>query len=315
MNLRTIVLALLIFSISLSTAFGQEEKKCEWHAQKNPELCGYEPTTIGWTKDSDDSGFMDFKVSVRYQLIPDWSTKGLNALHKGIGGNSALYFAFTGRFGQYIGTRDSSPVIGKRYNPKIFYRYWTDPDHVEYVDFSLLAHESNGQSIDSPEEYQAAVKSSKRPEFANDELSRGWDYLEVIWKKNLKYVKDQRALSTYVTLKYFLPYGPLQGRAEDYHAWENLPDGKQRSHVNGVAGMIKYYEEGDGTIISGIKIAALFETGYRELFRYNTFRLEVGTKLFQLPVMLWGQTGYGSDLAQYYKKVDSYGIAAEIGSF
>jgi hypothetical protein len=32
-------------------------------------------------------------------------------------------------------------------------------------------------------------------------------------------------------------------------------------------------------------------------------------------VTLWGQTGYGSDLAQYYKKVYSWGVEAEIGSF
>jgi hypothetical protein len=78
--------------------------------------------------------------------------------------------------------------------------------------------------------------------------------------------------------------------------------------------MIKYQLGWQWMAFTDVKIAALYETGYRDLFRYNTYRLELGTKVLQLPVTLWGQTGYNSDLAQYYKKVNSYGIQMEIGS-
>lgn len=68
-------------------------------------------------------------------------------------------------------------------------------------------------------------------------------------------------------------------------------------------------------IFKDFKFAAGYETGYREIFQYNTLRLEFGTKLLQLPINLWTQTGYGSDLAQYYKKVNSLGIEVQLGSF
>jgi hypothetical protein len=122
-------------------------------------------------------------------------------------------------------------------------------------------------------------------------------------------------ISTFVTLKYFMRHGPLRGRYENYNAWENNPEGKTRDRVNGVAGMIKYQHGWEWMAFTDVKIAALYETGYRDLFRYNTYRLELGTKVLQLPLTLWGQTGYNSDLAQYYKKVNSYGIQMEIGSF
>ena len=79
--------------------------------------------------------------------------------------------------------------------------------------------------------------------------------------------------------------------------------------------MIKYYEKRGGEFLKDLKCAVLYETGYRRTFRYSTLRLELGTKVMQLPVTLRGQTGYGSDLAQYYKKVSSWGKQAEIGSF
>jgi hypothetical protein len=295
-------------------SYAAEANKCETHSEQEPSLCSYEPNTVGYTFDSDDVGFMDFKLSVRYQMFPDWMTRGLNFVKTELGDNSALYFAFTGRFGQYIGTRDSSPVVGKRFNPKLFMRFWTDADHAEYVDFSFLAHESNGQSINNPAQYQQALATAQQPEFANDQLSRGWDYLELTWK-NIPYDQSNKTLSTYLSFKYFLSDGPLQGKAEEYNSWENNPEGKPRNQVNGISAMVKFYEKRGGEFLKDLKCAVLYETGYRQTFRYNTLRLDLGTKVMQLPVTLWGQTGYGSDLAQYYKKVSSWGIQAEIGSF
>ena len=288
-----------------------DKKKCEAHSGEEAKLCTYEPNSVGYTKDSDDVGFMDFKLSLRYQLFPDWTTRGLNNMRTGLGDDTALYSAVTVRFAQYIGTRDSAPVIDKRFNPKLFVRHWTDEKHKEYVDFAFLAHESNGQSINTPEEFQEAQHAAEQPEFAKDRISRGWDYLELVWKN----VALEDALSTYVTLKYFLPDGPLQGKAEEYNDWENDPEGKPRDQVNGVAGFVKYVKSGKWGIFEDIKIAAGYETGYRKIFQYNTVRLEFGTKLMQLPINLWTQTGYGSDLAQYYKKVNSFGIEVQLGSF
>jgi outer membrane phospholipase A len=309
---RSLIAAtLLVWGCS---SYAADTNKCETHSEQEPSLCSYEPNTVGYTFDSDDVGFMDFKLSVRYQMFPDWMTRGLNFVKPDWGDNSALYFAFTGRFGQYIGTRDSSPVVGKRFNPELFMRFWMDEKHAEYVDFAFLAHESNGQSINDPAQYQQALTTAQQPEFANDQLSRGWDYLGLNWK-NIPYDESNRTLSTYMSFKYFLSDGLLQGKAEEYNSWENNPEGKPRNQVNGISAMIKYYEKRGGEFLKDLKCAVLYETGYRRTFRYSTLRLELGTKVMQLPVTLWGQTGYGSDLAQYYKKVSSWGIQAEIGSF
>jgi hypothetical protein len=295
-----------------------DEKGCDVHGEKEAQLCGYEPTTIGYTKDSDDVGFMDFKISVRYQLFPESITKGLNYIADDLGNKYSLYIAFTGRFGQYIGTRDSAPVIGKRFNPKAFLRRWTDMAERDlekrgYLDLGY-GHESNGQSVTTAGQYAQAQAAAERPEFANDQLSRGWDYLELVWKKAKYSAVD--GLSSYVTLKYFLENGLLQGAPEEYNGLENSPQGKPRSQVNGVAGLLKYSRETEKLwVLEDFKAAAGYETGYHRMSRYNTWRLELGTKVVQLPVNFWYQTGYGSDLAQYYKKVSSKGIEVQIGSF
>lgn len=308
-------IAIVILFLSVGCmSYAADLDKCESHSEKEPVLCSYEPNTIGYTTDSDDSSFMDFKLSVKYQLIPDWSTRLLNCLHDDLGNNSAFYFAFTGRFGQYIGTRDSSPVVGKRFNPKLFSRYWTDEEHKDHIDLAY-AHESDGQSINNAAQYQIARNAAEQPDFANDQLSRGWDYLELVWKKNLSKVKHKRMLTAYLTFKYFLPYGLLQKEPEEYNSWENNSEGKPRDEVNGLIGMLKFQKMGKWLAFEDIKLATSIETGYRRIFYYNTLRGEVGTKIFQLPLTIWGQVGNGSDLAQYYKNVTSWGIEAEIGSF
>ena len=310
MMLPRLAIALVLL---LPPASRADEPGCDVHGERQARLCSYEPTTFGYTWDSDDVGFMDFKISVRYQLFPESITKGLNHVAEGLGSQYGLYIAFTGRFGQYIGTRDSAPVIAKRFNPKVFMRRWTDVEHNGYLDLGY-GHESNGQSVHTPGQYAQAQAAAERIDFANDQLSRGWDYLELVWKK-ASYAAP-KGLSSYMTLKYFLPDGLLQGKPEEYNGLENSPEGKPRSEVNGVAGLVKYQRPTEKWwILQDFKAAAGYETGYHKMFRYNTYRLELGTKVNQLPMNVWYQTGYGSDLAQYYKKVSSKGIEVQIGSF
>jgi len=51
------------------------------------------------------------------------------------------------------------------------------------------------------------------------------------------------------------------------------------------------------------------------MFRYSTVRIEAGIQFKQLPITLWWQDGYASDLALYFRKVRSWGIELDIGSF
>jgi outer membrane phospholipase A len=330
--------AILIGILLACSAHAEDElQRCETHVAEPMKLgeiskivCIYEPNTIGWTKDSDDVAFMDFKLSVRAQLIPARSSKWF-------GTNSALYFSYTGRLAQYIGTRDSSPVVGKQFNPQFFYRYWTEPCHGgkdcpdTYIDFVLYGHESNGQSINNAAELSAAQtaeagKPNGRSAFAYDQISRGWDYLAVKWKKdklihegstieNGEKSRFDMNLTTYVGLKYFLAHGLLQGAPEQYDpTWESDPEGKSRNSVDGISLMAKgigYFKHDEV-----IKYVVKLTTGYVQPLRYNTVRVELGFRSFDsLPLTFWYQYGYNSDLAQYYKKGTSRGINIELGSF
>lgn len=334
---KTLYLCLIVFLIYTAQAEA-EDQKCESHVSPEVKLgsvsemiCVYEPNTIGFTKDSDDRTFMDFKISLRTQLFPATFTDWL-------GYNSAGYFAFTGRFGQYIGTRDSSPVVGKRYNPKLFFRHWYEKCHGHeqpscpdsYYDFGY-AHESNGQSINNATSLQAAKDAeASKPNgdaaFAYDQISRGWDYIEAKWKsdqlipKGTSMQDGEKAkfdfdLSSYVDFKYFLKNGLLQGKPEEFGStWEVDPEGKSRKEVDGLDFMgkgIAYFKSN-----YALKYAISLTTGYVRPFNYNTIRLEVGAKIKDwLPITLWYQNGYNSDLAQYYKHVNSVGFYVELGSF
>ncbi|MBI5429183.1 MAG: phospholipase A [Nitrosomonadales bacterium] len=267
-------------------------------------LESYEPNTIGYTFDNDDVPFMDFKVSVKYRLFP-------HIIRDNVSHDSNLYLAFTGRFGQYIAYRQSSPVIGKRFNPKLIWRQ-NNLAPFDYIDFSYV-HESNGQSINSLQQYLRARENAMlrdgNADFANDYLSRGWDYLEV----NAKHMwpNENNLTSGYLSAKYFLANGLFQGVSEEYNSWESNPEGKSRKAVNGLSGILKRQFK-TGAIK---KLALILETGYVRPFKYSTARVEAGTKLEELPITFWWQTGYGSDLAQYYKKTASWGVEMEIGSF
>lgn len=148
------------------------------------------------------------------------------------------------------------------------------------------------------------MRTAEQPAYANDQLSRGWDYIGLAWKKTHPSSYPWR-ISTYLTLKYFLSHGLLQGAPEEYNDWENDSEGKSRNRVNGVSGKLELQWK-------DINFGAFYETGYHDIFRYNTTRLQIGKTIGTLPVFLWGQVGHGSDLAQYYKKVSSWGIAVEI---
>lgn len=306
--------------VGIMEAGGMQMKGGE--LRRSAGLTSYEPNRIGWTFDDNDvdEGFLDATVSLKYPFLHD----GYYSNERFDGG---LYFAFTGRFGQYIESRDSSPVVGKRFNPKLFWRYWLGDDS-RYIDFGL-AHESNGQNIHSGESYRRAreelILRGQNPDFARDYISRGWDYLSLDWRHTLH--DWNGTLNTYLNLKYFLDDGPFQGEPEEYNDWEG--DGvRRRKEYDGVSLLAKY-EFGGGFCLGGgaaaddtgwsldvclQKAAWQYTTGYDDLFDNNTNRLEFTVDLWSFPVMFWGQTGYNSDLVDYYRRVDSWGISLELQS-
>ncbi|MCK5070388.1 MAG: hypothetical protein KAR01_07590 [Desulfocapsa sp.] len=278
-------------------------------------LKSHEVNTIGFTHDDNDVPFMDFKISLKYPLF-----------HTGQPVPPAFgfvpylpYLAFTGRFGQYITTRDSSPVISKRFNPELFVRGWFSGDSKNEHYISLAyGHESNGQSIDTLDEYlgkRGSFRISEEdPDFANDYISRGWDYLGFNWQRTKIKFSETNTFTASLILRYYLENGLVQGEQEEYNSWENDPEGKPRNYVDGIRFRLgrKIYLEND-FFASGI-ITASITTGYSKLFKYNTYRLDWGVEIINMPLTIWISSGYNSDLSQYYSKVTSFGIGFDLYS-
>ena len=275
-------------------------------------VAAHEANRVGFTKDSGDRLFLDFLISVQHPLVLDSCSDRLS-------GQWMQYFAFTGRFGEYVGAREASSVIGKRFNPKIFVRYFLDGKTISnhyhpdaYIDFEY-AHESNGQTVDSQESFNAAANSTGgSPDFAKDSIKRGWDYLGLAGKQ--KHAVDDITLG-YALRKYLANGLTLQKQIEQYKPWEGE---RSITKINQVSGIHLYAEKAIG--ISGFDdIAVDIETGNSQPFRYCTLDIELGVTPFRhflgMPVVFWVKTGYNSDLAEYYRKVTTVGIALNFNSF
>jgi hypothetical protein len=286
-----------------------------------PQLETYESNAIGWTQDSDDVGFLDVQLSLKFPLLPQTISPVLH--------DTRLYFAATVRFGQYLETRESSPVVGKRFNPKLIWRQITrwddastaagrscrrgaDPQGCEYFDFAY-AHESNGQSINSEAEFRVAQEVERFPEgraeFAKDYISRGWDYLELAARHWAPPALGSPRLDA--SFRLFLRDGLMQGPAEEYNDWEQDPEGKPRRRVHGLAVLATWHFNPARQARATVR----YETGYSQPFRHNTVRVEAAATFVELPFMVFYQNGYANDLALYYKRASSWGIALEVAAF
>ena len=282
-----------------------------------PILQPYEPVTGGYTRDSNDTGFLDVNLSLKIRLLPWCSTPWW--VHP--------YFAMATRFGFYWGTRTNSPVIGKSYNPLLLIRFLRNQqpaqsadghysERAEYIDLIPYAHQSNGQLIHTPQEYAAELASLKSNSYTNNFIHRGWDYAGVVWKRS--WGPD---IASYLEGRYFIPDGYLQGPEDEYFPWENNPQGKPRDAVDGLSATIEYpsryahFAVDSDRLVSRPNLTVKYVTGYNTPFRYSTARVELGFQIFSLPLAVWMQHGYMSSLAMYYEKVNSSGIEVRFESF
>ena len=321
----------------------------------------YEPNLIGYTWDGGDDPFLDFTFSAMFPLLPGQDypdpirTRVEKSLFRPFGfGKPNLYFAATQRAGQYIGTRPSSPVFGKRFNPLISLRFWAENKHygVESEDNFLefvYGHESNGQFIASKERFDEQLqvyldqdRDAATPTEANlarntayrsarDNISRGWDYVGLQfardWDASLPWTGNREVtMALRAKFNYYLRKGLAQGDAEEYNAWEDDPEGKPRRRVDGLSLRYTLVVAPEHTQPKKVEWYKLFQferryaltwtTGYAEPFRYNTFKAEASILLFrQIPFTVWYRLGYNSDLIDYYHKDHSFGVSLSYWDF
>jgi hypothetical protein len=296
--------ALLVLAVLLpGLALAQEAKV---------RLKNHEPIFVGYTKDSDDVGFLDFAISLQYPILA-------STLEEGNRYGLLPYFAFTARFGQYVGTRDSSPVIAKRFNPKLFVRYALDEFPASgdspgrYLDFEY-GHESNGQSVDTAEGFDSLAQALGNEEYAKDYISRGWDYLGVTWKHTLHW--EPAALRLYLSRKWYCGC-LLQKNIEQNFSFEAPRDITSIKQVSGWRAVMAFDSGSDNALVD--RATLILDAGTRDTFKYPTLRIELGIPAVKnvtgVPLIVWARTGYLSDLAQYYAKGTSVGVAFELSTF
>lgn len=316
-NLACLVMYALIFSgNSNARQQNNEDKFIE-------KLTSYEPNLLGYSWDSDDEEpFLDFKISLKYPLAYSF-TKGL--CDNDIIVKCIPFLAFTGRFGQYISVRESSPVIDKRFNPSVFMRFHLDKPNnrkvkgyklkKEYIDV-YYGHESNGQRINSLRSWQSLRNdfedNNEHVYYANDYISRGWDY----WGATYKFTSDDKFYHVYLNYKNFIG-GILQGEVEERFQWEDNREISSRKQVDGLGFTVKYDNQNrfNRTWLKGLTIAMIYNTGIRDTFEYNTVKFEFTSTIYDMPLMLWFKHGYNADFAQFYKQTNSVGLAFEFKSF
>ncbi len=326
---RQFVCALLIAGFGLSSAVQGAEVKQDADARQNtsgrqdtsreqlrslPLLASDEPNMLGVTRDSyERQGYMDFTLSMRYPLLYD-------TLQQGYKFNMLPFISFTGRMGQYF-NRHSSPVVTKRFNPKLFFRFyeartagkalWSDDNGLDYYEFGY-GHESNGQHVDSALLFNSAIASYGSADIAQDYVSRGWDYLGYQRHHHL----DERGISTWdVDLRYFLRHGLLQRSSEEYWPFEAPRPITRISQVDGIRLKVNFTFRRDW--FKGANLSYI--TGYSNPGKRSTLRAELGftplSDYLGVPIVLWGQTGYLNNVAQYYRRAWSVGIAASFETF
>ena len=294
----------------------------------NENLSSHEPTRLLSRMDENDISrlYMDFNVSLKHPVL----SKGLNPLFEALELNSEshfaqLYFAFTGRFSQYIASRESSPVVSRRFNPELFLRIWNNRGG--YWDIGY-GHESNGQQTNTELAFQQEAANyeadGQSGQFARDGISRGWDYVSFDWQKkwdrNILPIFDGETVTQFEFRK-FLSHGLLQGDPEEYNSWEGAGFKDQpRNDYDGVNLSLQYlFSENEvqcalNKLICLDKLEITQTTGYSGLFKNNTTSLELTTDILGLPLHLWAKSGYNSDLVDYYQYTNSWGLGLEFKS-
>ncbi|NNE07473.1 MAG: hypothetical protein HKN20_02800 [Gemmatimonadetes bacterium] len=279
-------------------------------------LSEHEPNRIVWTNDDDDVAYLDLQVSLRYELLPR-TFEGISRKVSPEGSTKRLrpYIAFTTRLGQYVKTRESAPVIGKRFNPQIYLRFESPQSWYMQIAYG---HESNGQHIDSLDQFQRAQEEellvNEDSTFARDFVSRGWDYSEFVAAK--EFTGGATRFGFYMSGRYFLRDGALEGEPDEFFPWETVDEDRvtRRIQVHGLRATVKYEQDVNLGFIKGWKVAGGFETGVESfgmIGKHQTWRVESTVLCGVLPIHAFASTGFGGDLARYNRKVDSFGFGFE----
>ncbi|NTV14618.1 MAG: hypothetical protein HGA96_11925 [Desulfobulbaceae bacterium] len=263
-------------------------------------LSGNEPSYFALGHDSGSGeNNVEFYLSIKYPLLT-------TPIEKWLGEGSKLYFNYNGKYDFYAFSRDSSPIISRKQNPGVMFEHSWPPVsnmHLQSLKTGYF-HESNGQTVDTREEYQAT-------EYAADYVSRGWDYIPLEAKFAVSEKRHGIFGNFYLNLqgRYFLDHQMFRHDREDEIFWTQMAEQPRIEEYDGVRVNLATVFILPRIEAREIKFNALFRSGYRE-FNLSQ-RYEATLRLFDLPLYVYYSRGYGSELSTYHQQGTTYGIGFE----
>lgn len=184
-----------------------------------------------WQFTEGDESALDAHYSFRYFFLDcrtEKREKNESDCRKNQDRNISVFFAYTGEFDFYMGTRDSGPVINRISNPAL--HLLVDPfnkfKRADFLDIGI-EHRSNGQATEIDELEGGQLKTvlyygTKNENHFYDTLSRGSNFFSFTVGTNPRYISGAtKPFSWKVTGRaYFtknaeVNWGPLAGTGVD----------------------------------------------------------------------------------------------------
>ncbi|WP_105166587.1 hypothetical protein [Pseudoalteromonas sp. T1lg23B] len=279
---------------------------------------------VDYGRGNDLDGALDVQYSFKYVFGRD-----MNFEKEGdFDWNAA--FSFSGEFDFYLGTRNSGPVVGRRYNPGLQLA-WGTVKRDGVIEWRLsLEHESNGQTTDSLPTLLSIARDNKAEyaqdhpdidnyyylQMATETVSRGSDFLAVggVYRVNLNNVAYQDCHSKLSCFDIHLKFRKVLGDPEDEVFWD----------VTKRLDQLEDYQGTDITFVSQFSIEdrifkllggpSTLSLRYRsgeiwggDMGTNNTFDLSFTSHLHvtsevQLPIIFSYHAGYLEELYKYSEK-------------
>ncbi|OHU91840.1 MULTISPECIES: hypothetical protein [Pseudoalteromonas] len=310
----------------------QQEKRSEKGTQSPAQesffknIQPYEGTEIyvDYFRGNDLDGALDVQYSFKYVFGRDMNFKKEGDFDW----NAA--FSFSGEFDFYLGTRNSGPVVGRRYNPG-FQLAWGTAKRDNFIEWRFsLEHESNGQTSDSLPTLLSLARDNKAQyaqkypdidnnyylHMATETVSRSSDFVAVggVYRVNPYDVDYNDCHSIFSCFDIHLKFRKIWGDAEDMVFWDaskrhdRLED-YQGTDITFVSQFL--LEDRILTLLGGQSTLSLrYRSGEiwgGDVGTNNTFDVSFTSHLhitheIQLPIIFSYHAGYLEELYKYSEK-------------
>lgn len=270
---------------------------------------------------NDLDGHLDVQYSFRYLFTQPHTFNAEDEDYE-------VSFTFSGEFDFYMLSRDSGPVIGRRYNPGIMYQHLAAKKSGLIVYNFSFEHESNGQVVDTPntlfslqrdfknryQERYPNLDDSYYLDMATDSVSRSTEIFAAIGGVYRINVDDTEWFACNNSISCFEIYFKFRdslGDVEDDVFWDGQSTNAHLIEHQG--SQLSLYSGFNNNIQS---LTLIYRTG--QIFGGNpgqkntwdinyTHNLKISDN-FYLPVILSYHYGYLEELSNYSEKTSYFSM-------